>query len=147
MISEQHLQSLAATTFDNPPYVNDPSAVLNPLPTNASPEQVQQTIANARNSVVSRNFVSTFRCLPREYMTGATPLSPSAQKLFTAISWKTIQNRRTALRNGTARHLQCSIDNVSDTHPRVTHHMKVCVSTRQARRWKISRQRRTVPLF
>ena len=125
MISEQHLQSLASATFDSPPYTNEPSVALNPLPSSASREEVQHTIANARNTVVSRNFVSTFRCLPREYMTGATPLPPSAQKLFTAISWKTIQNRRTALRNETARHLQCNVDDVSHTHPRVTQHMKV----------------------
>ena len=127
MISEHHLQSLATATFDCPPYTNEPSTTLNPLPTNASPEEVRATIANARNTVVSRNFVSTFRCLPREYMTGATPLPPSAQKLFTAISWKTIKNRRIALRNETARHLQCCLDDVCDTHARVTQHMKVCV--------------------
>lgn len=126
MISEQDLQSLAVGTFSQPPYVSSPCDALNPLPTNASPEQVQQTIANARNTVVSRNFVSTFRCLAREYMTGATPLPANTQNLFTAISWKTIHNRRVALRNETARNLQCSVDDVSNTHPRVTQHMKVC---------------------
>jgi len=124
MISEQHLQNLTAQTFSQQPYTNDASAPLNPLPTNASPEQVQATILNARNTVVSRNFVSTFRCLPREYMTGATPLTPCAQKFFTSISWKTIESRRTALRNETARDTQDSVHNISTTHPQVVQHMK-----------------------
>lgn len=124
MISEQHLRNLTTQTFSQSPYMNEPTACLNPLPTNASPEQVEATIRNAPNTVVSRNFVSTFRCLPREFMTGATPLMASAEKFFTSISWKTIESRRTALRNETARDTQNYFENISTTHPQVVQHMK-----------------------
>jgi len=127
MISEARLQQLAADTLRQPPYLNQPFHTLNPLPANASQQQVHDAIENARSTVVSRNFVSTFRCLPRDIMTGATPLPSSTQSLFTAMSWKTIQNRRLALRNETARSMQCGLNNVSDTHPKVTQHMKACI--------------------
>lgn len=120
----KHLQQLATQTFAQPPYTCQPASELNPLPPTASPEEVDRVIQNAVHTVRSRNFVSTFQCLPKDVLCGVTPIHSSNKRLFTNVSWKALIDRREALRYESARAMQCSVDTISDTHEHIVKYMQ-----------------------
>lgn len=119
-----HLQQLATQTFARPPYTCESAHELNPLPPSASPEEVQHVVQNAVHTVKSRNFVSTFQCLPKDVLCGVIPTQKTNKRLFTNVSWKALHDRRDALRNETARLLQTSSDQVPDTHEHIVKYMR-----------------------
>ena len=120
----EHLQQLATQTFAQSPYMCEPAQELNPLPSSASPEQVIEVVNSAVHTVKSRNFVSTFQCLPKNVLCGVVPTKHCNKRLFTNVSWKATNDRREALRCEAARAMQCNVADIEDTDEYVVKYMQ-----------------------
>ena len=117
------LRSVAATTQTRPVQPLHPMTETPLLTADASAAEFEAAVQAAKCSVISQNFVATFRSLPSAILTGATPLQKHHAAYFTQLSWEAVEERRVALRSETARMSQVNVDTIAATHPDVARHM------------------------
>jgi len=117
------LRSVAASSQMRRVQPLQPMTETHLLTADASPAEFEAAVQTAKSSVISQNFVATFRSLPHEILSGATPMQKQQAPYFTQLSWEAVQERRAALRSETARMTQVNVDTISPTHPEIVRHM------------------------